>query len=219
MREYETLSKISAEWDLEFARNKAIYKERIHCRKGCNECCSQLFQITELEAAYISKAVKRMPPDQQVRLKQRALQYLRDREDLLARHDIPDAWGSLPKPGLRLPCPALEQGACSIYTHRPLICHKYGIPLYNPRKPDQIFACELNFKPGESIDVTELVQIQTGIWERWTGEQASYTARAGRRDEKPVTVARAILEDFETCVSSCRSDPHPKSGVHDRSSV
>jgi Fe-S-cluster containining protein len=198
MREYEKLSKISGEWDAEFARNKAIYGDKIHCRKGCNECCSQIFQITELEAAHISAAIKKMPSDQQRQIKQRALQYLREREGLLARHDIPDAWGSLPKPGLRLPCPALEQGACSIYAHRPLICHKYGIPLFNPSRPDQLFACELNFKPGESLGVTELVRIQTGVWQHWADEQASYNARGGRRDEKPVTVARAILEDFET---------------------
>jgi Fe-S-cluster containining protein len=196
--EYASLLKISADWDHEFARNKAIYGEKIHCRKGCSECCSQLFQITELEAAYISRAVKTMPPEQRARMKERARQYLCDREALTASHDFPDAWGSLPKPGLRLPCPALEDGACAVYAHRPLICHKYGIPLYNPRKPDQLFACELNFKPGESIDVTQLVQTQTGIWERWADAQASYNDRGGRRDEKPVTVARAILEDFET---------------------
>jgi Fe-S-cluster containining protein len=198
MREYEILSQISEEWDEEFARNKAIYGEKIHCRRGCSECCSQMFHITELEAAYVSGAVKLMPPERQFEMKERARRYLRDREDLLARHEVCDAWGSLPKPGLRLPCPALEDGACAIYAHRPLICHKYGIPLYNPRSPDRLFACELNFKPGESLEVTELVQIQTRIWEHWADEQASYNARGGRRDEKPVTVARAILEDFES---------------------
>jgi Fe-S-cluster containining protein len=202
MREYETLSQISGEWDKEFDRNKAIYGEKIHCRKGCSECCSQMFQITELEAAYISRAVRMLAFDRQRQMKERARQYLHDREDLLARHGVPDAWGSLPKPGLRLPCPALEDGACTIYAHRPLICHKYGMPLYNPCRPDQLFACELNFKPGESLEVTELVQIQTGIWEHWADEQASYNARGGRRDEKPVTVARAILEDFETYLPS-----------------
>ena len=58
---------------------------------------------------------------------------------------------SLPPPGLRLACPALEDGACQIYENRPLMCRKYGMPLYNPQKPEQVFACELNFKPGEEI--------------------------------------------------------------------
>jgi len=194
---YRDYLKMAGEWEGEFARNKRQYGEKILCRKGCSDCCSQLFQITEIEAAYISRAVKKLPAEDQEKLKDRARKYLPQREQLLAERNVPDAWGSLPPPGLRLPCPALEDGACQIYSHRPLICRKYGIPLYNPKKPDQLFACELNFKPGEEIDATELVQIQTGIQDRWAGVQADYNRRGGRRDPKPLTVALAILEDFE----------------------
>jgi Fe-S-cluster containining protein len=188
---------IAAEWESEFARNKKEYGERIHCRRGCTDCCSQMFQITEIEAAYISQAVKRFPPDERENLRERARQYEAQRQRILTNRNLPDAWGSLPPPGLRLACPALEDGACRIYEYRPLICRKYGIPLYNPRKPNQLFACELNFSPGEELEVTELVQIQTGIQERWGEVQAEYNKRGGRRDPEPITVARAILEDFE----------------------
>lgn len=195
---YDGYLKIAAEWEAEFARNKKVYGETIHCRKGCSDCCSQMFQITELEAAYISRAVKDLPPDLLQRLVERAREYLPRRDKLLESRNVPDAWGNLPPPGLRLPCPALEDGACQIYSHRPLICRKYGVPLYNPSKPDRIFACELNFQPGEEIEATELVQIQTGIHDRWAGVNAEYNRRGGRRDPKPLTVARAILEDFES---------------------
>jgi Fe-S-cluster containining protein len=188
---------IAAEWESEFARNKKEYGERIHCRRGCTDCCSQMFQITEIEAAYISQAVKRFPRDERENLRERARQYEAQRQRILTNRNVPDAWGSLPPPGLRLACPALEDGACRIYEYRPLICRKYGIPLYNPRKPNQLFACELNFSPGEELEVTELVQIQTGIQERWGEVQAEYNKRGGRRDPEPITVARAILEDFE----------------------
>jgi Fe-S-cluster containining protein len=188
---------IAAEWESEFARNKKEYGERIHCRRGCTSCCSQMFQITEIEAAYISQRVKRFPPNEREKLRERARQYEAQRQLILTNRNVPDAWGSLPPPGLRLACPALEDGACRIYEHRPLICRKYGIPLYNPRKPNQLFACELNFSPGEELEVTELVQIQTAIQERWGEVQAEYNKRGGRRDPEPITVARAILEDFE----------------------
>ncbi len=197
MSPYDEYSKVAAEWEAEFARNQRQYGERIHCRKGCSDCCSQMFQITEVEAAYVSRAVKELAPDERQRIEERARRYLPQREKLLAQKNVPDAWGSLPPPGLRLPCPALEDGACKIYSHRPLICRKYGIPLFNPKKPEQIFACELNFQPGEELEVTELVQIQTNLHERWAGVQAEYNHRGGRRDPKPLTVARAILEDFE----------------------
>lgn len=198
MTPYSDYLRIAAEWEAEFARNRAQYGERIHCRRGCSDCCSQMFQITEVEAAYISRGVKELPTDVRERMQQRARQYLPEREKLLAGKNVPDAWGSLPPPGLRLSCPALEDGACQIYSHRPLICRKYGIPLYNPRKPGQLFACELNFSSGEELEVTDLVQIQTEIHNHWADVQGQYNLKGGRRDPKPLTVARAILEDFES---------------------
>jgi Fe-S-cluster containining protein len=185
---------IAAEWESEFARNKKEYGERIHCRRGCTDCCSQMFQITEIEAAYISQGVERLPPNERENLRERARQYKVQRERLLTTRNVPDAWGSLPPAGLRLVCPALKDGACCIYEYRPLICRKYGIPLYNPRKPDQLFACELNFPPGEELEVTELIQIQSAIHERWSEVQVEYNANGGRRDPEPITVGRAILE-------------------------
>jgi Fe-S-cluster containining protein len=203
---YRGYLQVAAEWEAEFNRNKRQYGEKIHCRKGCTECCSQLFQITEVEAAYISKAVRKLPAEQRERLRKRASVYLPQRENLLAQNNVPDAWGSLPPPGLRLPCPALEEGACQIYSHRPLICRKYGMPLFNPKKPDRLFACELNFSSGEELEVTELVQIQTGIHERWCESNAEYKRQGVRRDPRPVTVARAILEDFESYLPASREE-------------
>lgn len=197
MRDYSEYLRAAGGWEAEFARNRVRYGETIHCRNGCSDCCSQMFQITEVEAAYISAAVKTLPAGRRRELKTRARAYTVERQELLASRMTPDAWGALPPPGLRLPCPALVDGACSIYEHRPMICRKYGIPLYNPQKPGRIFACELNFKPGEEITDPDLVQIHTGLYNQWAAVQADYNQRGGRRDPKPLTVARAILEDFE----------------------
>lgn len=182
----------------EFERNVARHPDRIHCRRGCSQCCYHLFQITEVEAAVISHAVKQMPEAEREDLRARARDYLPQRDRIMRRHGMIEAWGRLPPEGTRLACPALSpEGACRIYEHRPLICRKFGIPLYNPQKPDRVFACELNFQPGEEIDDGQLVQIQTGIYHHWKSVQEDYNHAGGRRDDFPVTVARALLEDFE----------------------
>ena len=182
----------------EFERNVARYGERIHCRRGCSDCCHHLYQITEIEAAVIAGAVQAMPAAERNDLRRRARAYLPQRDAILRRHGMIEAWGSLPPEGNRLACPALgDDGACRIYEHRPLICRKFGIPLYNPLRPDRVFACELNFAPGEEIEDGQLVQIQTGIYNDWKAAQEAYNAAGGRRDENPISVARALLEDFE----------------------
>ncbi len=178
--------------------NIALHGERIHCRRGCMQCCYHLFQITEVEAAVISRAVRAMPTAERENLRARARAYLPRREEIMQQHGMIEAWGHLPPEGTRLACPALAyDGACRIYDHRPLICRKFGIPLYNPQKPGRVFACELNFSPGEEIDDPQLVQIQTSIYQTWKTVQDDYNHAGGRRDDFPITVARAILEDFE----------------------
>jgi len=187
---------ICKQFEREFERNRRLHGERIHCRAGCSDCCHQLFQITEIEAAYVSRGVLTMDPAIRGRLQERARTYMEARRSLVTAQGEPEAWGSLPPVGTRLACPALEDGVCTIYEHRPLICRKFGIPLYNPDKPGRVFACELNFANGEEIQDPDLIQIQTAIHQDWKQVQAGYNRAGGRRDRAPITVARALLEDF-----------------------
>jgi Fe-S-cluster containining protein len=196
----DKLLQLASRWAGEFTRNQKLHGAKISCRRGCTDCCHHLFQITELEAALISTGVKSLPAEKRQALEARARKYSEERLRLLSDGKVEDAWGSLPPVGSRLACPALEDGACQIYEHRPLICREYGIPLYSPQKPDQVFACELNFKPGDEIDDSQLVQIHTELYQEAVEIQAEYNRNGGRRDAKPITVARAILEDFEDCV-------------------
>ncbi|MBL8178881.1 MAG: YkgJ family cysteine cluster protein [Bryobacterales bacterium] len=190
-------SKICSAWEEEFARNRRLHGERIRCRPGCSDCCGQLFQITELEAAVISAHVAELEEGERARMRASAAAYLEKRKAMVGAGRGPEAWGSLPPAGSRLPCPALTgQGACGIYDARPLICRKFGVPLYYADKPGQVFACELNFRAGDAIDDGELIQIQTGLHAAWKQVQRDYDAAGGYRDESAITVARAITEDF-----------------------
>src|SRR5438093_5352325 len=88
---------IVAAVDTEFARNRRLHGEKIHCRAGCSDCCSQSFQITEIEADFIAEGVAKLEPEAREALRMRAREYLEARER---------------EPGVRLPCPALTDGVC-----------------------------------------------------------------------------------------------------------
>jgi uncharacterized protein len=180
---------IIAAVDAEFARSVRLHGERIHCRRGCTDCCYHRFRITEIEAAYIRTGIERLSASARAALAHRAREYVS---------------------GVRMACPALENGVCSIYESRPLMCHKFGMPLYNPDKPDRIFACELNFKSGEEIHDPDLIHIQTGIHHQWRQLQSQYDEAGGYRDPEPLTVARAILEDFSDEAGNHRTRPSPQ---------
>lgn len=183
-------------WDGEFTRNRELHGSRIGCRAGCSDCCHQLFQITEPEAARIWQGMQALEPQEAGRIRAKARQYVDDRQRLVAQQGEPEAWGSLPPAGARLACPALLDGVCQIYSHRPLICRKFGVPLWNPDRPGRVYACELNFRNGEAIEDSRLIQIQTGLHHQWKHVQADYNLQGGPRDSQPITIARAILEEL-----------------------
>jgi hypothetical protein len=139
-----------------------------------------VFAISPLEAAEVARGMAALPDDLRQQLRVRAVEYVERR---LLR-------------GERVPCPALDAGRCSIYQNRPLMCHKFGMPLFNPDKPGRIFACELNFGDGEEIDDPDLIQIQTGIHEAWTQLKRDAAATHPAAGE-PLTVAHAILRSAE----------------------
>ena len=184
----ERYREIVAAVDAEFARNRELHGSKIHCQPGCTECCHHIFSIAEIEAAEIAKGVARLAPESRMVIEGRARDYI---ERTLIR-------------GERLPCPALEQGVCSIYEYRPLMCHKFGMPLFNPEKPGRISACELNFEDGEEINDPQLVQIQSRIHREWVQLQVECAQSPGRAGQRQLTVAHAILR-----ASKDRSDSSP----------
>jgi len=184
---FDAYEKHLADVDREFRRVADRFSDRMQCRKGCSMCCSQMFSISLIEAAFISRAVKALPDDERARLQAAAREYL-DRAPV-----GDDGQESiLPRPGLRIPCPALKDDACSVYHARPIICHKWGIPVFNPVKPLELQACELNFRPGEAIDVDGLLEPQVALLEDWI----ELKKRAAAPRER-ATVAEAILFDYE----------------------
>jgi Fe-S-cluster containining protein len=191
------LSEIANRIDGEFKRNRRRYGRKILCAAGCSDCCHHLFSVTEIEAAEISLAIKCLPSDLKSVLQQRARVYEPARQEIMRRHGYIQARGNLPAPETRLACPALIDHRCAIYHSRPLICRRYGMPVVDPTQPSRTFACELNFSRGETIDDTQLVTIQTAINDRWSGLQRHYDQAGGRRAELPISVAQAIMEDFE----------------------
>jgi len=103
LRYEQSCAQVAAEFD----RNVRLHGERIHCRRGCSDCCHHLFQITEIEAAVISRAVKRMQVAERDDLQARARDYVPHRDQIMREHGMIEAWGNLPPEGNRLACPAL----------------------------------------------------------------------------------------------------------------
>ncbi len=201
---YQAYEELLSDVEGEFNRVRDIFIDRMQCRKGCSSCCSQLFPISAVEAAYISKAVKALDPQEKQEMRRRASAYLIELlgEEVTDTESI-EAHSQQIKVSLEekvgrdhIPCPALKDDACAIYSHRPVIARKFGIPLWNPKKPSELQACELNFKPGEVIEMDGLVEPQIDLEYRWLAFRIKLQQDLDLPDVV-ATVASAVLFDYE----------------------
>jgi Fe-S-cluster containining protein len=107
----------------------------ISCRRGCSECCSQLVPMSIFEAESIAEHLRSLPEERQKELAERFHQAL----SKLSAAGLIDR---MVAEGLqadskefqqlvfdyfyqRIPCPFLEDHACSIYPVRPFACREY----------------------------------------------------------------------------------------------
>ena len=86
---------------------------------GCpDNCCDSFFlHHTYVEWAYLWEGLNALPKERLEELTERAARYVTESEKILARGERPV-----------LMCPLNENGLCSVYAHRLMICRMHGVP-------------------------------------------------------------------------------------------
>jgi Fe-S-cluster containining protein len=107
----------------------------ISCKKGCGACCSQLVPVSRAEGYQLANLVNAMPAERQQVIRERFAQNIRALKDAGVLHLLDqkvDANNAVQLRGvglsyfkLNLPCPFMEEQACSIHEDRPLSCREY----------------------------------------------------------------------------------------------
>ncbi|MCB9556091.1 MAG: YkgJ family cysteine cluster protein [Deltaproteobacteria bacterium] len=117
---------LAAKIDARFAEVQARHATQMQCGAGCVSCCQSGLTVTALEAIAVVEAIEAMPRRQQSNLRQTSHTRIQS-----AR------------------CPLLDdQGRCSIYESRPIICRSHGLPLLQVTSADstpELSCCILNF--------------------------------------------------------------------------
>ena len=128
--------------------SEASLKNGVGCRRGCHECCAAgFFDITLLDALYLRHAMKQIPVPVRERVIARAKDQLDALENKMAFSRRDPLLKSLPaidaisRRSARMSCPALENGACMIYDHRPHICRIFGPTIRGPRRAVRLEGC------------------------------------------------------------------------------
>lgn len=104
----------------------------ISCTKGCGECCHQLVPISQTEAAVLVELINSFPRAKRQDIFQRFEQAKEKLVDAGLWENLLDT-GSIENPrefgfdyfDVKVACPFLQQGACSIHPQRPLSCREF----------------------------------------------------------------------------------------------
>jgi Fe-S-cluster containining protein len=94
------------------------------CKKGCFACCNEPVYVERREAELVVEAIRAMLPEEQARitiLVRDAVAKLKAATDVL-KADQPHV---LDYRALKITCPLLKDGACSIYPDRPFGCRAH----------------------------------------------------------------------------------------------
>jgi Fe-S-cluster containining protein len=158
----------------------------ISCKRGCSACCSQLVPISPAEAHALQAVVDALPEARRARVLARFEDAGRriDASGLASRLRAPvwedDEQGyvalALAYFKLGIPCPFLDdEGACSIYLDRPVICREFLVTSPAERCTDPA--------PG----AVEAIPLPGQI-----SRKLSALDRAGKRDAQWTPLTRAL---------------------------
>ncbi len=142
---------------------------------GCSDnCCDSYFlHHTYTEWAYLWRGFRKLDDSRQQELIQRSKQYIVACEEAESKGERPQVM-----------CPLLDDGRCSLYTHRLMVCRTHGVPAAMRRPDGKVlhfpgcFRCQAIVKknfPDDSqapqVERTPLLQRLVGVEREFIGEK------------------------------------------------
>jgi Fe-S-cluster containining protein len=183
------------------------HSELMACKPGCDDCCSVYFELSLLEAFYISgmfqaelwasarervlqRADKVAPlfEEAKILLERIAQESSKDEEQL---HEAASR--------LKIQCPLNEDKGCMLYEHRPVTCRTYGTP---QKIGGRIVSCpRAGFRQGKryvTVDVNKIQQTLSEYSRDFLKDLAgvSLPEPPGPRFSMPVVLRTSFDRDF-----------------------
>jgi Fe-S-cluster containining protein len=186
--------------------------EKISCKKGCGACCRQLVPISETEAHWIAELVDRLPIQKKIEIRVRFAEARRRLAEsgLLDKLLHTESWGegegwSIAMSYFRLgiPCPFLENEACSIHPDRPVKCREYLVtsPAEHCRAPtaETIRPVELPFQMWTALARLENASPSKKI--RWVPLILALEWADSHAQEPKPRPGHEVLREFFDCLT------------------
>jgi len=209
-KKYEKLVEAS---DAAFERVKQAHSECVRCREGCADCCHALFDLTLIEALYIShrfkqrfQGVDKAELEEKANRSERMLAKIKRKahQDLLSGKSEEEILADLARQRVR--CPLLNtQELCDLHDHRPLTCRFYGIPT---AIGGQGHTCGLSgFIKGEKYPTVNLDAIHARLQEISAELVRDLKSRFIKLADILVPISAALITDYDEIYFGLKEAP------------
>ena len=124
---------------------------------GCpDNCCDSYFlHYTYSEWAYLWEGIRRLDDAQLDRIMQRSREYVEQSRHLIVQGQRP-----------QLMCPLNDDGLCSVYSHRLMICRTHGVPATLTRPDGQHLRFPGCFRCQEIVNDSYAVESEAPAMDR-----------------------------------------------------
>ncbi|MFP4109297.1 MAG: hypothetical protein ACLFT1_09495, partial [Desulfonatronovibrio sp.] len=156
------------------------------CMDCPDNCCSSFFRHhTRVEWAYFIKGLDQAPQPQRQRIFDRAEDYMAQARTALAQGRTPE-----------IMCPVNENGLCTLYSYRLMICRLHGVPTFHSRPDGRILEFPGCFRSQEKTagmkDYPKLDR--TGFYQELAALEQAFTGpRIARLPRVNLTLAEMIV--------------------------
>ena len=188
--------------DQVFSNVQVAHPDCVKCKVGCADCCHALFDVSLVEAIYISQTFREtIPENEKPRLLE--LANLADRKTYKIKRSSykafkqggseADVFATMSQARVR--CPMLDdQDRCEIYAFRPITCRFYGIPTAIGGAGH---TCGKSaFEKGNPYPTVNLDAIHSRLYEISDDLAKSISSTYPKLGEMLVPLSMALLTDY-----------------------
>jgi len=200
---FEKYQEIVIKADELFARVQKDHPECVKCKIKCADCCHALFDLTLIEAIYITYQFNKLiKGKEKTRLIEKANRADR-KTHMIKRHAYKDKKAGKSETEIlmeiaaeRVRCPLLNDNElCDLYEYRPITCRLYGIPTSIGGRSH---TCgKSGFVEGKPYPAVNLDAIQKKLYDISNEFVREIKTKYVKMADMLVPLSMAILTDFD----------------------
>ncbi|MBU1247306.1 MAG: YkgJ family cysteine cluster protein [Proteobacteria bacterium] len=143
--------------------------DMVRCGKGCSDCCYALFDLTMVEAIYLShhfratfSGMKKSELMERADKADREVNRMKRQLFRATQEGVTTSEILRQVAETRMRCPLLgDDDLCELYEHRPLTCRSYGVPL---AIGGEVRTCgKSGFQPGTPYPTIQIEKLQDSL--------------------------------------------------------